>query len=188
MDDGRTPDQRRCGKTWKRPVVECDESVHFRPDGENRAMRGGDQRTLRGLLVGHHGRSGAAIFLAQEGVKRKNWNCGNCWSTKRWDRVFSATCIEVPWQLRTAESGETCRACGRGRSTCRTCDRDACCFENLSEEIRHEERSREVRIHIRVSGSHALGVRHAQCEGSSRRQMPRSHWRGHGGRLRPGTS
>ena len=22
MDDGRTPDQRRCGKTWKRPVVE----------------------------------------------------------------------------------------------------------------------------------------------------------------------
>ena len=23
MDDGRTPDQRRCGKTWIRPVVEC---------------------------------------------------------------------------------------------------------------------------------------------------------------------
>ena len=31
MDDGRTPDQRRCGKTWKRPVVEFGESVHFRP-------------------------------------------------------------------------------------------------------------------------------------------------------------
>ena len=27
MDDGRTPDQRRCGKTWKRPVVEFGESV-----------------------------------------------------------------------------------------------------------------------------------------------------------------
>ena len=34
MDDGRTPDQRRCGKTWKRPVVEFGESVHFRPVGE----------------------------------------------------------------------------------------------------------------------------------------------------------
>ena len=31
MDGGRTPDQRRCGKTWKRPVVGFGESVHFRP-------------------------------------------------------------------------------------------------------------------------------------------------------------
>ena len=62
MDDGRTPDQRRCGKTWKRPVVECGESVHFRPVGENRAVRGGDQRMLGGVNVGHHERSGAAIF------------------------------------------------------------------------------------------------------------------------------
>ena len=43
MDDGRTPDQRRCGKTWKRPVVEFGESVHFRPFGENNALRGGDR-------------------------------------------------------------------------------------------------------------------------------------------------
>ena len=57
MDDGRTPDQRRCGKTWKRPVVEFGESVHFRPVRENSAMRGGDQRLLRGVFVGHHERS-----------------------------------------------------------------------------------------------------------------------------------
>ena len=30
MHDGGTPGQRRCGKTWKRPVVEFGESVHFR--------------------------------------------------------------------------------------------------------------------------------------------------------------
>ena len=36
MDDGRTPDQRRCGRTWKRPVVEFGESVHFGPVGETR--------------------------------------------------------------------------------------------------------------------------------------------------------
>ena len=38
MDNGRTPDQRRCGKTRKRPVVEFGESVHFRPVGESRAV------------------------------------------------------------------------------------------------------------------------------------------------------
>ena len=70
MDDVRTPDQRRCGKTWKRPVVEFDESVHFRQVGENNALRGGDQRLLRGVYVGHHERSGAAIFLTPDGVKR----------------------------------------------------------------------------------------------------------------------
>ena len=54
------PDQRRCGKTWKRPVVEFGESVHF----------SGDQRLLRGVYVGHE-RSGAAIFLTPDGVKRR---------------------------------------------------------------------------------------------------------------------
>ena len=63
VDDGRTPDQRPCGKTWERSVVEFGESVHFRPVGENNAMRGGDQRMLRGVLVGNHEKSGAAIFL-----------------------------------------------------------------------------------------------------------------------------
>ena len=29
MDDGRTHDQRRCGRNWKRPVMEFGESVHF---------------------------------------------------------------------------------------------------------------------------------------------------------------
>ena len=70
MDDGRTLDQRPCGKTWKRPVVEFGESVHFRPVGENNALRGGDQRLLRGVYAGHHQKSGAAILLTPDGVKR----------------------------------------------------------------------------------------------------------------------
>ena len=51
MDDGRTPDQRRCGKTWKRPVVEFGESVPFRPVGENNALRGEDQPDQRNLVT-----------------------------------------------------------------------------------------------------------------------------------------
>ena len=45
-------------------------SVHFRPVGENNALRGGDQRLLRGVYVGHHARSGASMFLTPDGVKR----------------------------------------------------------------------------------------------------------------------
>ena len=63
MDDGRTLDQRRCGKT----VVEFGESVHFRPVGVKNAIRGGDQRLLRGVFVGHHEGSGAAIFFTPDG-------------------------------------------------------------------------------------------------------------------------
>ena len=99
VDDGRTPDQRRCGKTWKRPVVEFGESVHFRPVGENNALRGGDQRLLRGVYVGHHERSDSAIFLTPDGVKRGT-RIARILEHERWDRVFSATCIGVPWQLR----------------------------------------------------------------------------------------
>ena len=99
MDDGRTPDQRRCGRTWKRPVVEFGESVHFRPVGENNALRGGDQRLLRGVYVGHHERSGAAIFLTPDGVKRGT-RSARMMEHEGWDRVFSASCVGVPWQLR----------------------------------------------------------------------------------------
>ena len=85
--------------TWKRPVVEFGESVHFRPVGENNALQGGDQRLLRGVYVGHHERSGAAIFLTPDGVKRGT-RIARMMEHERWDRVFSATCVGVPWQLR----------------------------------------------------------------------------------------
>ena len=80
-------------------MVKFGASVHFRPVGENNAMRGGDQRMLRGVYVGHHERSGAVIFLTPDGVKRRTRNA-RMLEHEKWDRVFSATCVGVPWQLR----------------------------------------------------------------------------------------
>ena len=80
-------------------MVEFGESVHFRPVGENSALRGGDQRLLRGVYVGHHERSGAAIFLTPDGVKRGT-RIARMTEHERWVRVFSATCVGVFWQLR----------------------------------------------------------------------------------------
>ena len=82
----------------KRPAVEFGESVHFRPVGDNSALRGGDQM-LRGVCVGHHERSGAAIFLTPDGVKRRT-RVARMLEHETWGRVFSATCVGGPWQLR----------------------------------------------------------------------------------------
>ena len=49
--------------------------------------------------MGHHGRSGASIFLTPDGVKRGT-SITRMMEHERWDRVFSATCVGVPWQLR----------------------------------------------------------------------------------------
>ena len=87
MDDGRTLDQRRCGKTWKRLVVVFGESVHFRPVGDNNAMRGGDQRMLRGFYVGHHERSGATFFLTFVKIGAR---FARMVEHERWDHVFIA--------------------------------------------------------------------------------------------------
>ena len=89
--------------------VQLWESVHFRPVGENNALRGGGQRLLRGVHVGHHERSGAAIFLTPDGVKRGT-RIARTREHERWDRVFSASCDRVPWQLRPDQRNllETC--------------------------------------------------------------------------------
>ena len=106
MDDGQTRDQRRCGKTWKRLVVEFGESVHVRPVGENSARRGGHERMLRGVYVGRHERSGAAIFLTPDSVKK---NCENVGARKMGSRVHRNVCwSSLAVEARSTESGETC--------------------------------------------------------------------------------
>ena len=107
MYDGRTLDQRRCGKTWKRPVVEFGESVHCRPVGENNALRGGDQRLLRGVYVGHHERAGAAIFLTPDGVKRGT-RIENDGTQEMGSRVQCNVCWSSGIEKGSTESGETC--------------------------------------------------------------------------------
>ena len=76
-------------------MVEFGESVHFRPVGENNAMRGGDQRMLQGVYVGHHERSGAAISLTPDGVKRGNEICENVGAREMGSRVRCNVHLEL---------------------------------------------------------------------------------------------
>ena len=99
LDDGRTPDQRRCGRRWRRPVVEFGEGVQFRKVGEQAALKGADARTHRGVYVGHHERTGAALFLTPEGVMRGT-RIVRMTDEHRWNLEFMATCVGLPWALR----------------------------------------------------------------------------------------
>ena len=92
MDDGRTLDQRRCGKLGN---VQWWSLV-----SQYTSLRGGDQRLLRGVCVGHHERSGVAIFFTPDGVKRGTRIAG-LMEHERWDRVFSATCVWSSLEIET---------------------------------------------------------------------------------------
>ena len=91
------------------PVTEFGESVHFRPVGENNALRGGDQRLLRGVYVGHHERSGAAIFPHARRCEEGNENCENAGTREMGSRVQCNVCwISLEVEAGSTESGETC--------------------------------------------------------------------------------
>ena len=101
MDDGRTPDQRRCGKTCTRPVVEFGESVHSRPVGENSALRGGDQRLLRGVYEEIWCRDLSHARWCEE----RNENCENDGTREMGSRVQCNVC----WSSFAVETGSTGR-------------------------------------------------------------------------------
>ena len=58
-------------------MVEFGESVHFRPVGENNAMRGGDQRVLRGFHVGQSREIWCRDLSHARRCEEGNENCKN---------------------------------------------------------------------------------------------------------------
>ena len=180
MDDGRTLDQPQCGKTWKRPVVEFGESVHFRPVGENNATRGGDQMMLRGVHVRYHERSGAANVLTPDGVKRGTRTVRMLEHERR-DRVFSATCTRVPWQLRPDQRNPV-------RPVVPETEADqgvALVIVMLA--VPKTDQRRYVTQRDLVKYGHTDECQACTQLTSGVHKTPSSHWRAHGGRSRPET-
>ena len=101
------------------PVVELGESVHFGLVGGNTAMRGGHQRMLRSVCVGHHERSGAANENRENAGAREMGSLVQC-------NMYRSS---MPTEARITEAVETFCACGGSRSRCWAGDRDAHCSE-----------------------------------------------------------
>ena len=101
--DGRTPDQRRTGKKWRRLAVEFGKSVTVHPvaaRGERRAA-GDAERMLEGIFVGHHERTGATLFLTSKGVLRGTRIQRR--AEGQWDSAFIASCRCKPWNMKGEE-------------------------------------------------------------------------------------
>ena len=70
-EDGRTPEQRRSGKAWRRPALEFGERLYYREAGAKGASKSTLQmKMLEGRYIGHHGGTGSLLVITTEGVKR----------------------------------------------------------------------------------------------------------------------
>ena len=97
QEDGRTAEQRRTGRRWRRPTLEFGETALFYPTGvrdKNESVR-----MQRGIFVGQHERSGAALMLTPTGVGR-GVRLARVVAEDRWDATFVKTCRGLPWETR----------------------------------------------------------------------------------------
>ena len=99
--DGETAEQRRTGRKWRRPTVGFGERCYYRPAAKpgphKNAM--GEERMKEGTYVGHHERSGAALFLTPSGLQR-GVGIHRLPESTRWDVAFVKQCKGLPWDVR----------------------------------------------------------------------------------------
>ena len=67
--DGKTSEQRRIGRRWRKPMAKFGEEVWFRKIGED-GVRSFASRMTQGIFLGHHDRTGAVLCLTKSGVGR----------------------------------------------------------------------------------------------------------------------
>ena len=88
LEDGRTPDQRRTGKTWKKHGLLFGEQVLFKQAGTPGRKNDYEKRMNYGRYVGHHNRHGSILCLTPDGLK-----VGSSYS-----RLAEGTGMHQKWQ------------------------------------------------------------------------------------------
>ena len=69
LEDGRDPDQRRTGKTWKKFGLIFGEQFLYKSAGTKGRRNDAEQRMHYGRYIGHHNRHGSVMVLTPTGVK-----------------------------------------------------------------------------------------------------------------------
>jgi len=102
--DGRTAEQRRTGRAWKRPLVQLGERMMFRPVGLSK-LSTYEGKMLEGRYVGHHARTGALLALTSDGLKAgtgvRRLTEDERWSTNGWEQLKG-----LPWDVATRAKPE----------------------------------------------------------------------------------
>ena len=94
-NDGRTPEQRRCGRKWRRPAFEFGEQAMFRFVKTGGRKDDGEARSIIGVCVGDHARTGASLVLTPEGMIRGT-GVHNILEVDRWNDTFLKTVKSLP--------------------------------------------------------------------------------------------
>ena len=68
--DGKTPEQRRTGKQWRKPAIEFGEKILFREAQAQARLSTVEPVMSEGRYIGHHGRKGTLLVMTSEGVKQ----------------------------------------------------------------------------------------------------------------------
>ena len=85
-------------------MVEFGEMAKFHPVAARREARaaGDVERMLDGIFVGHHERTGAALFLSDKGLLRGT-RVQRRTPDQQWDNEYIRKCRGTPWRLQGEE-------------------------------------------------------------------------------------
>ena len=98
-EDGKTCEQRRTGRAWRRPALTFGERILFKPvQSGNRKKNDFQVRMIEGHYVGTSMRSAELLVMTVDGVKRggafQRLNLEERWKTPDWDSLKG-----LPWDM-----------------------------------------------------------------------------------------
>ena len=98
-EDGKTPEQRRTGKQWRKPAIAFGEKILFR-EAEAQARLSTLQPVMsEGRYIGHHGRKGTLLVITKEGVKH-GVSFRRLPPQERWPQAGWSELRGFPWDVR----------------------------------------------------------------------------------------
>ena len=104
-DDGKTPEQRRTGKRWRKPAIEFGERIMIREaqTSQQRHRNAFEAKMIYGRYIGRHGKTGELLVLTEEGVKRgvgvRRLPIQERWNKEGWDKLRG-----LPWDVKSREA------------------------------------------------------------------------------------
>ena len=97
-DDGRTPDERRTGRRWRKPMMTFGERVLFKPVIQRRRKNDLEAKYEYGHFIGVNSRTSEFLVMTREGVKR-GFSIRRLPLEERWSASELGELRGTPWDM-----------------------------------------------------------------------------------------
>ena len=98
-EDGKTPEERRAGKRWRRPLIAFGERVYFRPVRTgNQKKNDFESKFMEGHYVGTNSRTAELLVMTKHGVVR-GISFNRMPEEQRWSNVGFEELKGLPWNM-----------------------------------------------------------------------------------------